>query len=65
MREIKKCIFLLSFFGVFLLIFSQEIFSSSNNELVEVNIIGKDFHNTYYINFSSIDYPNSFKIYDI
>lgn len=60
----KKYIFLLLLFLFLLLISSKNIFSQNNN-LVKLSIIGKNFFKTYYINFSSIDSSNSFKIYDI
>ncbi len=62
---INRYIFLLLFFIGFLFFFSKEIFSQNNTDnLVEINIITKKFTETYYVNFSSVDSPNSFQIYD-
>lgn len=65
MVKIQKYIFLLLILLIFIFIFSSLGFSQTDNNLVELNIIGKNFYKSYYIKFSDINNQNSFKIYDI
>ncbi len=65
-RKIRKLFFLFLLFIFFFFICQKKILSeNTKNNLVEVNIIGKNLFKTYYVIFSSVDKADSFKIYDI